>query len=137
VVPAELVQQPLIVLVHQPARAQMPRHRSPNGSDATFKARELAVVIVVDMPQLEPFFQQRFQPGSEVASPSPLQRHDLIDRAQRVRDALLLLDPLQFLGVIALAPVGDQHPGIIVADDLTELLSIFVETGLCDFLAVE
>ena len=35
-------------------------------------------------------------------------------------DALLLLDRLQFLGVVALATVGDQDPGIVVTDHLAD-----------------
>src|SRR5512135_3580461 len=46
----------------------------------------------------------------------------LSDRAQRVGDALLLLDLLQFLGVVTRASVGDHHSGIVVADHLADFL---------------
>ena len=79
-------------------------------------------MVVVLMPQLEPLFQQPLQPRTEVACTPLLGLHHLVDRAQRVGDALLLLDPLQFLGVVALAAVGDQNPGIVLADDFADFL---------------
>jgi hypothetical protein len=59
VVPAELVQQPLVVGIHQPTWPQMPRHRLAQRVAGTLKARELAAVVVL-MPKLEPFFFSSF-----------------------------------------------------------------------------
>ena len=82
VVAAELVQQPLVVRVHQPTRPQMPRHRLPQRADAIFKAHELAAAIVVLMPQLEPLLQQLLQPGTEVAcTPRLVSSTSLIERS--------------------------------------------------------
>ena len=81
-VPAELVQEPLVVRVHQPTRPQMPRHRRLEGLDALLKSPELARVVVGLMPQLEPLFQQRLQPGTEVACrPCLVSTTSLIERS--------------------------------------------------------
>src|SRR3954468_11521044 len=108
--------------VPQAARLQMPRHRRPVLARSHVEPRQSAVLIVVVMPELEPVLQQPLQPGTEVTGTPPLDLQDLVDRAQGVGDTLLLLDPLQLLGVVALAPVGDQHPGVVVADDLADFL---------------
>ena len=47
-----------------------------------------------------------------------------------MRDALLLLDRRQFFGVVTLPPVGDQHPGIGVADHLADLLVAMLRADL-------
>ena len=84
----------------------MPRHRRPVLSHSHFEPRQSAMLVVVIMPELEPLLQQDLEPGTEVAGTPPLDLQDPIDRTQGVRDTLLLLDPLQFPGVVALAPVG-------------------------------
>ncbi len=66
----------------------------------TLEARQLAAVVVVLMPQIESFLQQLLQPGTEVSGTPRFGLQDLIDRAQRMGNALLLLDLFQFLGVV-------------------------------------
>ena len=81
-VAAELVQQPLVVGVHQSTRPQMSRHRRLEGSDTRLESPELALVVVVLMPQFEPFFQQCLEPGTEVAGTPSFGLQHLVDRAQ-------------------------------------------------------
>ena len=70
-VPPELVQEALVIRVHQPTRLQMPCHRLLERSGATFKSRELTAMVVVLMPELKSLLQQFLQSGTEVAC-SPL-----------------------------------------------------------------
>ena len=49
-----------------------------------------------------------------------------------MRDALLLLDLIQFLGVVTRAPIRNHHPGIVVADDLADLLIAMPRSDLED-----
>jgi hypothetical protein len=67
VVATELVQQAPVVGVHQPTRSQMSRHRRLERSSTRLKSPELAPVVVILMPQFEPFLQQLLEPGTEMA----------------------------------------------------------------------
>jgi predicted nucleic acid-binding Zn ribbon protein len=95
VMSAEFVEQPLIVRVHQPTWPQLTRYRLAERTGATVEVRELAAVVVGLMPQLESLLPQPLEPGTEVTGTPLLGLEDLVDRAQRMGDALLLLDRLR------------------------------------------
>ena len=59
-----------------------------------------------------------------------LEIEHLGDVAEQVGEAFLLVHVVKLLGVVALAPVGDHHPGVVARNDLPHLLVAVLEADL-------
>ena len=92
------------------------------------KVHSLASVICP--PQVHRFSQQHTQTLAEAPSSPCLGLDHLTDRAQHVRQALLLLDPRQSLRVVAPTSIGHHHPSIVRGNHLPHLFVPVTSTNL-------
>ena len=87
---------------------------------------------MVRVPQLQRVLQQRFQPLPEVARPAGLGRQHVADRPLDMRQAFLLADVVEGLGIVAAPPVRDHHAGIVRRNDLLDFLVAMAGPDLID-----
>ena len=111
VMPAEFGQQPLVVRIFQASVPQLLRELCLHGFGFDFEVGHRPIAVRV--PQRQRLLQQRLELHPKVAGAAGLRCHHLAARPQDVGQALLRVDAVEGLGIVATPSIGDHNPGIV------------------------